>query len=247
MEQDIPILEVKNLTLLQPNLFNNVNFSLYKGDFSIVLGGNGSGKTTFLKIVTGATYGLKIVDNYEIKYNGRLLKTTDDFQYFRREICFIEQKDDNDNFDYSTPYEEVFYSVANINSNINKKQLKEKVVNLFDYFQVKNIMHKKIKVLSGGQKRLVSIMAGLIRDDAKLFLIDEPINNLDTKNAILVSNYITNLHKRNPSSAIMLVTHCRMFPKVSKAYEIINKQIVKSEYKYQTCFGCANKDGLYEI
>ena len=89
---------------------------------------------------------------------------------------------------------------------------------------------------------------GRVCDDAKLFIIDEPLNNLDFKNARKVSNLITRIHKENPDAAILMVTHCRIFPSITRLITIKNGVVVPNEEEYQchSCFGKADDNGYYE-
>ena len=92
------------------------------------------------------------------------------------------------------------------------------------------------------------ISAVAVREDAKLFIIDEPLNNLDFKNARKVSNLITRIHRENPDAAILMVTHCRIFPVITRLITLEKGVIVPNaeEYHCHSCFGKANEDGFYE-
>ena len=76
----------------------------------------------------------------------------------------------------------------------------------------------------------------------------EPLNNLDFKNARKVSNLITRIHKENPDAAILMVTHCRIFPAINRLITLKNGVIVPNEEEYtcHSCFGKANSEGFYE-
>ena len=96
---------------------------------------------------------------------------------------------------------------------------------------------------------MLSIISSVaVRENAKLFIIDEPLNNLDFANARKISNLITRIHKENPDAAILMVTHCRIFPAINRLITIKNGVIVPNEEEYtcHSCFGKANSEGFYE-
>ena len=136
---------------------------------------------------------------------------------------------------------------------------KEDVAALFDRYQLrvydestgKPLFYEKSRPaeLSGGQQRMLSIISSVaVRENAKLFIIDEPLNNLDFANARKISNLITRIHKENPDAAILMVTHCRIFPAINRLITLKNGVIVPNEEEYEchSCFGKANSEGFYE-
>ena len=64
-----------------------------------------------------------------------------------------------------------------------------------------------------------------------------------------VSNLITRIHKENPDAAILMVTHCRIFPAITRLITLEKGVIVPNaeEYHCHSCFGIANEDGYYEL
>ena len=106
---------------------------------------------------------------------------------------------------------------------------------------------RKLKVCSGGEKRMVSILRAFSRYNSDLYILDEPINNLDAKHARILNNYIKELKEQG--KAILIITHCRMFQNVDRSYAIMKKGIYElngeNSYKPQSCYGnCDN--GCYE-
>lgn len=103
--------------------------------------------------------------------------------------------------------------------------------------------------MSGGQKKLTNIFSNLIRYAfSELIIMDEPLNNLDYTNVRAFSNVLTNIYRSKPELAIILVTHCRSIPIVSRIIEIdpVQKQFVEGEnYICSSCFGTVGEDGLY--
>ena len=74
---------------------------------------------------------------------------------------------------------------------------------------------------SGGEQRLLSILSVIAtRHDAELMLIDEPLNNLDYVNARNISNMINRAIKENPRMGILMVSHCRIFPFITREIKL---------------------------
>ena len=181
----------------------------------------------------------------------------EELQNFRSQIAYVSQKDDYNNYGKRSTVFDVMMESADDYSN--KEITREDVTALFDRYQLrvydessdKPLFYEKSRPakLSGGQQRMLSIISSVaVREDSKLFIIDEPLNNLDFKNARKISNLITRIHKENPDAAILMVTHCRIFPAINRLITLKNGCIVPNEETYEcySCFGKANSDGYYE-
>ena len=84
--------------------------------------------------------------------------------------------------------------------------------------------------------------------DPDIIILDEPINNLDSDKARLLSNYIKDFISAHPEKAVIIVTHCRMFPGVT-AYELSGGVLSKMQEGAfcQTCFGAVDENGYYDV
>jgi ABC-type multidrug transport system ATPase subunit len=75
--------------------------------------------------------------------------------------------------------------------------------------------------LSGGQQRILTILSNVLsRPGASLYIIDEPLNNLDSKNIPTVVNFIRQLHLNFPRSSFLIVTHNDLFDFIDKVIEL---------------------------
>lgn len=257
------ILKVSNLNITLPNgtnLIKDVSFEIKSGEVVAIVGDNGAGKSTILKaIMREEESKKKIVGNISYCGGKNILEMDEEIelQAFRSEIAYVSQKDEYNTIGKRvTVFDEIFNS-AFIHS---KKELsKKEVVELLEKYHLRVYDEATKKYLfyegsrpsrlSGGQQRMLSIIEAVaVRDDAKLFIIDEPLNNLDFKNARKVSNLITRIHKENPDAAILMVTHCRIFPSITRLITIKNGVVVPNEEEYQchSCFGKADDNGYYE-
>ncbi|MCK9331187.1 MAG: ATP-binding cassette domain-containing protein [Candidatus Cloacimonetes bacterium] len=229
------ILRVENLTIKTKTfeLLHDSSFSTNKSQIVLIQGANGSGKTSILKAIMGFHERKVSIDSCKVFYKGELINHNN-INEFRKKIAYVEQEDF---FTARTPYEYVKQSLLlsrNPNEKIIRSKLKEtvasdeeKIVNLFKHFHKESIMFKRFSTpLSGGELRITSLMAAFIRD-SDLYILDEPINKLDYKTAAIVGNYISDLSARGAS--VLVITHCRMFMKSDKAYEIYENTLKKLE------------------
>ncbi|MCI1734933.1 MAG: ATP-binding cassette domain-containing protein [Bacilli bacterium] len=77
----------------------------------------------------------------------------------------------------------------------------------------------RAKGLSGGQKKMVSFTSYIIKSmviGSLLFVLDEPLNNLDRENKMRVNNLLADLREKNPDIIILIITHCSIFYGINK-------------------------------
>ena len=256
------ILTVSNLTITLPNgtnIINGISFEIKSGEVVSIVGENGSGKSTILKAIMREEEFHKKISGSILYCGGKniLEMSENELQVFRSQVAYVSQKDEYSNIGKRITVFDVMMDSAELYStqDISKDDVKA----LFDRYQLrvydestgKPLFYEKSypAKLSGGQQRMLSIISSVaVRENAKLFIIDEPLNNLDFANARKISNLITRIHKENPDAAILMVTHCRIFPIINRLITLKNGVIVPSEEEYEchSCFGKANSEGFYE-
>lgn len=171
-------------------ILKGISFEINSSDIVSILGPNGCGKTTLLKIMLGflkPTEGKVYFDNKDISK----IKT----KHFFQRVAYIPQIHDGA-FGYLVkdvvlmgrmPYKSIF-------SNFNKE---DKKITL-DALEVMGISHLKDEIyttLSGGQRQLV-LIARAIAQQADIFIMDEPVNGLDFGNQYKLLNKIKELSKK---------------------------------------------------
>lgn len=257
------ILEIKNLNIALSNgvkIIKDVSFAIKSGEVVAIVGENGSGKSTILKAIMREDEGQKTIAG-AISYCGGkniLQMNENELQHFRSTVAYVSQRDDYNFVGKRMTVFDIMMDSARLYSA--QTLTKDDIRQLFDKYQLriydensgKPLFYEKSSPakLSGGQQRLLSIISSVaVRQNAKLFIIDEPLNNLDFKNVKRVSNLITKIHRENPEAAILLVTHCRIFPAITRLISIEKGAIVPNEEAYRcfNCFGKADNDGFYEV
>jgi ABC-type cobalamin/Fe3+-siderophores transport system ATPase subunit len=226
-------------------IISDVNVTIKTGDFIFLKGSNGSGKSTLFNVL--ARY------NPEGKYriNGKiicqdnldiLLIKEKDIHNYLRQIYYIQQETRDAG-------ETVFQRFSNVMLDISAHKISENdvigffnecdVLNVFHGLRPEKLLHRKLSTFSEGQKKLIEILAGVMRAPfMKILLADEPLNHLDTGNIKKVIELFSNLRKTNPDLAIIMTTHCQAFPAPTKYLKIQSGILKESSvpYRHYDCF-----------
>ncbi|HLP59775.1 MAG TPA: ABC transporter ATP-binding protein [Candidatus Deferrimicrobium sp.] len=165
-------------------LFKNINLTAHTGECIVLIGANGSGKTTMLK----ALLGIIAVDEGKIVFaeNVRVGFLLDD------QLLFDEFSIEN-NMKIYCPL-----------SGIKSSKRKESIRRWLDYFGLYEQRKKKVKKISAGmRKRLALAIANL--KDPDILLLDEPLNGLDSESQVKFTNLIQN--KIRAGALVIIVSH----------------------------------------
>ena len=222
------VIELKNVNKIyktkaeEIHILKNVNLSFSKGNFVSIQGKSGSGKTTLLNILgllDVPTNGDMLIDDKLINYKDEKIKN----KIRNEKMGFVFQ------FHYLlnefTALENVMMP-ALINKKFNKKEVREKAMELLELVGLsERVKHKPLE-LSGGEKQRVAIARSMI-NDPEIILADEPTGNLDTETSLVINNLFKKINEEKKQS-IIIVTH---------SLELANL----AEYKYKIEKGEFNK------
>lgn len=174
------ILEVNDISFSYGDelIFENINFSINKGDVLCILGPNGTGKTTLIKCLNG----LHEIDSGEILVNGKNIKTLS-FSQISKHIGYIPQAH-TPSFPF-TVFDVVLMGRApylNLTQSPKKKDEKiaEKSLKTLGIYDLKD---KEYTNLSGGERQLV-FLARVLTQQPDILILDEPTSHLDFGNQI---------------------------------------------------------------
>jgi multiple sugar transport system ATP-binding protein len=181
-----PSLKIENLTRKYGNVKALDNFSLEvnSGEFMVLLGPSGCGKTTVVRCIAG------------------LVKPTTGQIYIGDQLVNQLPPKDRDVAMVFQNY--ALYPHMNVFDNIafplkmrkaTKQQIKDKVRNISQLLGIENFLDRKPKELSGGQMQRVALGRALVREP-KIFLMDEPLSNLDAKLRTFMRTEIKKLQKK---------------------------------------------------
>ncbi|MBQ8214235.1 MAG: ATP-binding cassette domain-containing protein [Clostridia bacterium] len=223
-------------------------FDIKSGDFVLIKGRNGCGKSTFLRLfhLQGQKY-FKVVSGSVCFYAdgfpavGIQDYSADELTHLNCAVAFIDQEDRFLSSDSAYSY---IYNTCKIALDYNraltakqKKEMLKKVdamilecyeKHLKDSFlckSYKSFKNKNIRTWSGGQQKMISILAGIIKAkvcDLRLLVMDEPLNNLDGKNKSILNKLLSELRQGN--IAVIAITHCQIFDGVNKVLRLAEGQ-----------------------
>ncbi|MDB1934697.1 ABC transporter ATP-binding protein [Clostridium tertium] len=154
-------------------ILKNITFTAKENDSIGIIGANGIGKSTLLKLLVGLNLnyeGSIRVENIPVEKNT--------LSIIRERIGYVFQDSDNQLF-MSNVYEDIAFAPRNYG--FSEEEVKKRVENALNMVHINNLKNKKIYKLSGGEKKLVSI-ATIFSMTPDIILMDEPSIALDPKN-----------------------------------------------------------------
>lgn len=188
---------LKNIFKVYPGdvtAVHDFNLDIEDKEFIILVGPSGCGKSTTLRMIAG----LEEISKGELYIGDRLVN---DVAPKDRDIAMVFQN-------YALyPHMTVFKNMAfglQLRK-VPKEEIKAKVEEAAKILDIEHLLNRKPKALSGGQRQRVALGRAMVRDPA-VFLLDEPLSNLDAKLRTAMRSEITKLHKRL-GTTFVYVTH----------------------------------------
>ena len=162
------IIEFRNVSYSKNNnmILENISFSLKKNKYNVIIGKNGSGKSTILKLIVGLekiSGGQIFIDNEELVYK------RDELYKIRKKTGIVFQES-NEHIIGETVAESLIFGMEN--NRIPLEKMKENMTKYVKLFQLENIIDKKTVNLSGGEKQKVAL-AGAVITEPEIILLDE--------------------------------------------------------------------------
>lgn len=166
-------LEIKNVNKIYPNgtqAVTDFNLEIDENDFVVILGPSGCGKSTMLRMISG----LEGITSGEMILDGKRITN---LSPKARDIAMVFQN--YALYGHMSVYDNIGFSL--LVRKKNRRTIHEKVMNASQIVQIsEEQLKRKPGQLSGGQKQRVALGRTIARE-AKLFLMDEPLSNLDAK------------------------------------------------------------------
>ena len=216
-------LEVKNLShsyidgMKKKKVLKDINVTFESGKFYAILGESGSGKTTFLSILSG----LLNSQEGEILYNGENIKKGGLNNYRLTKVSIIFQ-----NYNL-IPY---MTAIENVETLMDiRKEKGNKKEKAYKYLKEVGIdretANRNVQKLSGGEAQRVAI-ARSISSNIPIILADEPTGNLDDENEENIINIFKDLKKKE--KIVIVVTHSsKLAKKADIVYELKKGELLK--------------------
>ena len=190
-------LSLKNICKKYPNGFEAVkdfNLEIEDKEFIIFVGPSGCGKSTTLRMVAG----LEDISSGELYIDGKLVN---DVEPKDRDIAMVFQN--YALYPHMTVYDNMAFGLKL--RKVPKDEIDKKVREAAEILDLSALLDRKPKALSGGQRQRVAMGRAIVRKP-KVFLMDEPLSNLDAKLRVQMRIEIAKLHQ-NLGTTIIYVTH----------------------------------------
>jgi len=173
---------------------SDFNLEIADKEFIILVGPSGCGKSTTLRMIAG----LEDISEGEIYIGERLIN---DVLPKDRDIAMVFQN--YALYPHMTVFDNMAFGLKL--RKLAKDDIKRRVSEAAKILEIEHLLERKPKALSGGQRQRVALGRAIVRDP-KVFLMDEPLSNLDAKLRVQMRVEITKLHQRLQTT-IVYVTH----------------------------------------
>ncbi len=190
-------LSLKDVNKIYPNGFHavhNFNLDIEQGEFIVFVGPSGCGKSTTLRMIAG----LENISKGDFFING---KRANEIGPREREVAMVFQS--YALYPHMSVYDNMAFglSLQGVDEDVIEKRVMETahILGLSDY------LDRKPRALSGGQRQRVAVGRAIIRK-VGIFLMDEPLSNLDAKQRVTMRSEITDIHRKVGATTIY-VTH----------------------------------------
>ena len=186
-------LTLKDINKIYPNGYHavhNFNLEIEKGEFIVFVGPSGCGKSTTLRMIAG----LEEISNGEFLING---KRANEMGPREREVAMVFQS--YALYPQMTVFDNIAFGLTL--QGVDEEVIEEKVKNTARILGLTDYLDRYPRALSGGQRQRVAIIRKV-----GVFLMDEPLSNLDAKQRVTMRSEIAQIHRETGATTIY-VTH----------------------------------------
>jgi ABC-2 type transport system ATP-binding protein len=172
----------------------DVTFQLNEGEIFGYIGPNGAGKTTTLKLLVG------LLRNFEGSIRVQDLQLPRDYGALHRIVGYLPQYPE---FQAWRTVNHALMTLGRL-SGVSIETLEKRIPVLLDRFELGNVRHKKVRLLSGGMKQKVGFVQAMLHNP-KLLVLDEPLSGLDPDSRIRLKEQILEL--KNEGTTVIFSSH----------------------------------------
>ena len=190
-------LSLKNINKIYPNGYHavhNFNLDIEKGEFIVFVGPSGCGKSTTLRMIAG----LEDISNGDFTING---KRANEWGPREREVAMVFQS--YALYPQMTVFDNIAFGLTL--QGVDEEVIEEKVKKTAAILGLTDYLDRLPRALSGSQRQRVAIGRAIIRK-VGVFLMDEPLSNLDAKQRVTMRSEIAQIHHETGATTIY-VTH----------------------------------------
>ena len=214
---------VENLTFIYPDrcdkVIDNISFKVGQGEFLLICGKSGCGKTTLLRLLKSSLSPFGEISG-NIYFNGRKLSDCNAKEQASG-IGFVMQNPDNQ-IVCDKVWHELSFGLESLG--FSTTEIRTRVSEMASFFGIQNWFYKNVSELSGGQKQLLNLASVMVMQPSVLIL-DEPTSQLDP---IASEEFLATLKKinRELGTTIILTEH-----RLEDAFPLADRVIVIDEGK----------------
>jgi len=183
--------QFRNVTALR-----DVSFDIKDGEFFVLLGPTGAGKTTSLRVIAG----LEKQDTGVVTFDG---EPVDARSPAERDIAFVFQQ--YSLYPTMSVYDNLAFPLRSPLRKTPEAEIKQRVTGAAEKLRISHLLERKTAKLSGGEMQRVSIGRAIVRNP-RIFLMDEPLSNLDAKLRESLRIELEHIQKTQHSTTLY-VTH----------------------------------------
>ena len=192
-------------------ILEDINLNINERDFLILIGPNGGGKSTLIKIILGLLTPSSGYINYP---NEEIFNSKSQIGYTPQNV--------NINMNFPIQVMDIvlmgFLKRNNFRNKINKEE-KNKAMKIMEQFSILNLAYERFSNLSGGQKQRV-LLARSLCGDSKLIILDEPTSNIDVSTQKDIYQILKCISKNR---AIVMISHDESINEYATNIIFINK------------------------
>lgn len=220
LENGMMIAEIKKMTFCYGNncILDHMDFSINFGDYIILTGENGCGKSTFLKALLGELKPLQ----GEVLLFGQPVSS----KVFRRfRIGYVSQNSISKNQNFPATVKEIMRT--GLYGTERYGQVEEKIFSILEELDMQDYLFRRIGELSGGQQQRVMLARALV-SRPQFLILDEPSIGMDSHSLDIFCQILEKQNKKN-NVTILLITHedAEKFCGVNRCVTIKNRRIVE--------------------
>ncbi|HKM32928.1 MAG TPA: energy-coupling factor transporter ATPase, partial [Oscillospiraceae bacterium] len=180
-----------------PDILRGVEMQVYEGEIFCLLGGNATGKTTTLNVISGLNKAYR----GKVKIQGKSIEAYKTAELYRRNIALLPQNP-QDVFLESTVYDD-FVEILSV-MNVEQEERESKIANVAQRLNIMQLLQKHPYDLSGGEQQKCAL-AKMLLLEPRILLLDEPTKGIDAHSKKALGAILTELKADNIT--IVIVTH----------------------------------------
>lgn len=177
-------------------ILQDIDISIAPGEWIAIIGGNGSGKSTFVKLMNG----LLKPSSGKVYVLGESIDSAN-LREIRQHVGIVFQNPDEQSVGV-TVEEDIAFGLQNLL--LSRDEMMSRIDKVLKMLQLEDLRYRPVRTLSGGQKQLVAI-AGILVMHPQVIIFDEASSMLDPQSSIKLLRVITDLHRMGLT--VIQVTH----------------------------------------